>query len=70
MDNDDPLAQLLAEQNMSLDGLRQFLDAAWSVIVAYDMEPNPDRTMQAAKTLSDVAEAVTGKAQGAQHESH
>lgn len=62
MDDNDALTQLLAEQNMTLDGLRQFLDAAWSVIVAYDMEPNPDRTMQAAKTLSDVAEAVTGKA--------
>lgn len=59
---DQALAQLLAEQNMSLDGLRRFLDAAWAVVVAWDNEPDPTRTMQAAEELAEVAEAVTGKA--------
>lgn len=58
---DQALAQLLAEQNMSLDGLRQFLDAAWAVVVAWDNEPDMGRVIRAAGKLSGVAEAATGK---------
>lgn len=61
MDNDDPLAQLLAEQNMTLDGLRRFLDAAWAVVVAWDNEPETWKVIRAAGKLSGVAETVTNE---------
>lgn len=58
------LTQLLAEQNMTLDGLRQFLDAAWGVVVAWDNEPDMGRVIRMAGKLSGVAEAVTNESKG------
>lgn len=62
--DNDPLAQLLTEQNMTLDGLRQFLDAAWAVVVAWDHEPETWKVIRAAGKLSGVAEAVTNELKG------